>query len=807
MIVMKFGGTSVGSVSALNNLKLIVEKKKRPCIVVVSAITGITNLLTTMFEKAVKTGSNYKDDIITIREKHVSLAKSVLPKSEYHAFLEELQEDLEKLEHLLSSVSVMKNNLRVLEDHILSMGEQFSSKMITRMFKNAVRVDGRELIVTKKSGERSQILWEQTCVKVQDTFRNFKKLAIVPGFCGRTEEGYITTLGRGGSDLSAAMIGAAIGAETIDIWTDVDGMMTCDPNIVPQAHTIPVLSYAEAAELCHFGAKVLYTPAIWPAVKSGIPIKILNTFNRSHHGTIINSEGDRQGKHPVTGITHVSGVSLITVFGNGLMGQVGTSYRLFGAMADKGINIIFISQASSEYSISFAVKSEDGEKALSIIKKGLEADAIHGSYIDACIEEDMAIIAVVGNKMRMTPGISGRIFTALGNNKINVVATAQGGSELNVSAVVKASDAKKAVAVLHDEFFGMPAREADLYVAGHGVVGNELLLQLKKQKENILKKEGIKISLKGLADTKRAVISEADLLGSYPQSWKSAMPERNFREFLEAMYSAPSTKKIFVDCTASSQIAALYDEILENGIHIVAANKIAASGPSREYERMLKTALENRASFHNETNAGAGLPIISTIRDMTATGDKIQRFVASLSGSLNFILNKVYDGMPLYDAVMLAKESGFTEPDPRIDLSGTDVRRKLLVLARCAGYKLEEEQITENDRLLPAELQACEEAVFYERLKEYGKEFGERMDKVRSAGKRLRYMASFDKGSANIGLVEVESDDPAYNLDDSNNIIMLYTKRYNPLPLVIKGYGAGAAVTAAGVFADILKAL
>ncbi len=808
MLVLKFGGTSVGSVSALNSLKIIVEKKKKPCIVVVSAITGITNLLTAMFEKAVKTGSNYKEDIITIREKHISLAKSVLPKSEYHAFLEELNEDLEKLEHLLSSVSVMKNNLKVLEDHILSMGEQFSSKMITRMFKDAVRVDGRELIVTKKSGEKSQILWDETCIKVQDTFKNFKKLAIVPGFCGRTEDGYITTLGRGGSDLSAAMIGAAVGAETIDIWTDVDGMMTCDPNIAPQAHTIPVLSYAEAAELCHFGAKVLYTPAIWPAIKSGIPIKILNTFNPSHHGTIINNDGDKKSSRPVTGITQVSGVSLVTVFGNGLMGQVGTSYRLFGAMADKGINIIFISQASSEYSISFAVKSEDGEKALSIIKKGLEADAIHGSYIDASIEENMAIIAVVGNKMRMTPGISGRIFTALGNNKINVVATAQGGSELNVSAVVKESDAKKAVAVLHDEFFGMPVKEADLYVIGHGVVGHELLLQLKKQKNNILKKEGIKINLKGLADTRRAVISDADLLGSYPQSWKSAMPQKNFEEFLDAMYAAPSTKKIFVDCTASKEISGRYDEVLKNGINIVAANKIAASQPYPKYEKMLKTALENRAEFLNETNAGAGLPIISTIKDMVMTGDKIQMFTASLSGSLNFILNKVYDGVSLYDAVMMAKEAGFTEPDPRIDLCGTDVKRKLLVLARCSGYKLKEEDIIENDALLPAEMFGKGDIdEFYKNLKSCGEKFEQRVRKAKENGKRLRYMASFDKGNATVGLKEVGQTDPSYNLDDSNNIIMIYSKRYNPLPLVIKGYGAGAAVTAAGVFADILKIL
>lgn len=808
MLVLKFGGTSVGSVSALNSLKAIVDKEKRPCIVVVSAITGITNLLTEMFEKAVKTGGNYKDDIIIIREKHIALAKSVLPKAEYTSFLEEFNEDLEKLEHLLSSVSVMKKNLKVLEDHILSMGEQFSSKMITRMFKDAVRVDGRELIVTKRSGDSSQILWDETCEKVQDTFRGFKGLAIVPGFCGRTQDGHITTLGRGGSDLSAAMIGAAVNAKSIDIWTDVNGMMTSDPNIVPHALTIPVLSYSEAAELCHYGAKVLFTPAIWPAIKSGIPIKILNIFNTTHRGTIINKEGDERDSGPVKGITHVSDVSLITVFGNGLMGQVGTSYRLFGAMADRGINIIFISQASSEYSISFAVRSSDGEKALDIIKRNLAADSVHGSYIDVSLEKDMAIIAVVGSKMRMTPGISGRIFSALGNNKINVVATAQGGSELNVSAVVSAKDAKRAVEVLHNEFFGMPVREADLYVVGHGLVGNEMLLQLKKQKYAIFKRYGIQLSLKGLADTKRAVLSDYDLLGSYPQSWKSAMPEKNFNDFLEGMFTAVSPKKIFVDCTASEEIAGCYEKILRHGVNIVAANKIAASQSYPAYERLMKLAKDHAVSFFNETNAGAGMPILSTIRDMIITGDKVLQFVASLSGSLNFILNKVMAGHTLYESVMMAKEAGFTEPDPRTDLSGLDVKRKMLVLARAAGYKLKEEDIEVSDPLLSPEIFGIEDKeAFHEELKRVGKTFEERVKRLSGQGLRLRFLATFDKGAAKIGLQEVDQNHPCYNLDDSNNIIMLYTKRYNPLPLIIQGYGAGAAVTGAGVFSDILKTL
>lgn len=806
MLVLKFGGSSVGSVSALKNLKSIVEKEKKPCIVVVSAISGVTSLLTSMFDRSVKTGGNYKEDIIVIREKHIALAKNVLPKVEYNSFLEELNEDLNKLEHLLSSVSVMKKNLKVLEDHILSMGEQFSSKMIARMFKDAVRVDGRELIVTRKSGDASQILWDETCKKVQDTFNKFKGLAIVPGFCGRTPDGYITTLGRGGSDLSAAMIGAAVNAKSVDIWTDVNGMMTSDPNLVSQALTIPTLSYAEAAELCHFGAKVLFTPAIWPAIKSGIPIRILNTFNSTHHGTLINKEGDDSAKCPVKGITHIGGVSLITVFGNGLMGQVGISYRLFGAMADRGINIIFIAQASSEYSISFAVKSTDGEKAMEIIKRNLQADAIHGSYIDVALEKEMAILAVVGNKMRLTPGISGRIFSTLGNNKINVVATAQGGSELNVSAVVKECDVKKGVSVLHDEFFGSPSKEVDLYVIGHGLVGNELLLQLKKQQEVLEKQYGLKFRLKGLADTKRAVATESDLLGSYPQSWKSAMPERNFDEFIEALVEAPAPKKIVVDCTSSEEIAGYYEKILSRGISIVAANKIAASGAGTRYEKLKKLARENRATFFNETNVGAGLPILSTMNEMIMTGDKILSFEASLSGSLNFILNNVSKGVDLYEAVLLAKKAGFTEPDPRIDLSGKDVKRKLLVLVRKAGYKIEEDQIEENP-LLPAELFTEKDLdKFYAGMKEYSGVFAEIVKKATDNGNRLRFIARFHKGKGSIGLQEVGPEHPCYSLDDSNNIFLLYSKRYEKLPLVIKGYGAGAAVTAAGVFGDIIKA-
>lgn len=453
MLVLKFGGSCVGSIEGLNNLKSIVNNHNKPCIVVVSAITGIADLLADIFEKAVSPGGKYKESLAIVKEKHLELAAQVLSEAQYEAFKAELDDDSDKLENLLSSVSIMRNNLKNLEDHVLSMGEQFTSKMIVRMFDNAVRIDGRELIVTKKSGDASQILWDETCEKVNAAFQDFNSLAVVPGFCGRTPDGYVTTLGRGGSDLSAAMIAAAIGAEEVHIWTDVDGMMTSDPHVVSEARTIPTLAYPEAAELCHFGAKVLFTPAIWPAIKSNTPIRILNAFNPDNAGTIINSIGEPENSKPVTGITHVAGLSLITVFGNGLMGQVGTSYRLFGAMADQGINIVFITQASSEYSISFAVKEEDGQKALDIIKKNLEADKIHGSYIDVAIEKEMAIIAVVGSRMRMTPGISARIFAALGNNDINVVATAQGGSELNVSVIVKDKDVKKGVQALHDEFF------------------------------------------------------------------------------------------------------------------------------------------------------------------------------------------------------------------------------------------------------------------------------------------------------------------------------------------------------------------
>jgi len=453
MLVLKFGGTSVGSIEGLNNLKKIVESHQRPCIVVVSAITGVTNMLIDIFAKAVSPGSKYKDDLALVKEKHLELAQAMLTEQNYNAFKEELEDDFEKLESLLSSVSIMRNRLKNLEDHVLSMGEQFSSKMIVRMFEDAVRIDGRELIVTKKSGDASQILWDETCKNVNEAFKDFNSLAVIPGFCGRTPDGYITTLGRGGSDLSAAMIAAAIGAEEVHIWTDVNGMMTSDPTIVKEALTIPSLSYSEAAELCHFGAKVLFTPAIWPAIKSNTPIRIKNTFCSENPGTLINREGNVENTLPVTGITHVGGISLITVFGNGLMGQVGTSYRLFGAIADQGINIVFIAQASSEYSISFAVKDEDGQKALDVIRKNLEADEIHGSYIDVAIEKEMAIIAVVGNRMRMTPGISARIFTALGNSNVNVVATAQGGSELNVSVIVKNADVERGVQELHKEFF------------------------------------------------------------------------------------------------------------------------------------------------------------------------------------------------------------------------------------------------------------------------------------------------------------------------------------------------------------------
>jgi aspartokinase/homoserine dehydrogenase 1 len=758
-----------------------------------------------MFEKTISSCSDNVKDMVAIREQHLQLAKAMLPKYEYTPFLEDLNEDMSKLEELLSSVSVMKDNLYTLRDHIISMGEQFSSKLIVRMFKGAVRVDGRDIIVTKRSGGAAQILWDETCEKIKDRFGKFQELAVVPGYCGKTPDGYVTTLGKEGSDVTASMLGAALEAKSIDIYTDYDGMMTADPQLVPEARAIKSLSYSEAAEMCHFGSKALFTPAIWPAIKCSIPIRILNTFNEEAKGTLINDTVTVYKNRPVKGISNTGKVSLVTVFGNGLMGQVGISYKIFGALAEKGINIIFIAQASSEYSISFAVEAEEGARAMSIIKDFLGTEEEDGTYIDVIMEPDMSVIAVVGEKMKQTPGISGHVFGALGRNKINVVATAQGGSEYNVSAVIKEKDVAKAIKALHDEFFGTPTEEIDLYIAGTGSVGHSLLLDVKAQRNRIMKSFGIKFHLKGLADKNIRMISDKDFLGSYPQKWKRQTSLAGMEDFVNAAIASSSPKKIFVDCTDSEEIVGFYEKLLGNRINVVSANKLASSGPLNTYYRLTREARENRVEFLNETGAGAPWPVLSAIENMVITGDRIERIYALVSDSLTIILNEIEKGSTLGKAVKYVIDSGITEPDPLIDLSGIDMKRKMLTLARKSGYRFEGSSI-EQEPFIPNDiLKKYKDETFYRELDSISGKYEKMVRSASSKGCKLRYIASLEGSKCKIGFREISSSEELYHIDKSEYAIVLYSKSNGDFPLVIKGYGADGKVTAKGVFSDIIK--
>lgn len=804
MRVLKFGGTSVGDKYALLKVKRIVESEIAPCVVVVSAMGGVTNRLMSIFDQAVKKGAGFECELQALKSVHRQAAEAVLKPECCFQFLQRLEEGCERLQALLQGIAVLKDSRTGL-DYVLSMGEYFSSLLVSLMLREAVRVDARELIVTNDRFGKADILWEESCHLIRERLGKFDCTVVVPGFCGRTEEGCTTTLGRGGSDLSAAMIAAALGAEELEIWTDVDGMMTADPKIEPKAIPLPALTYSEAAELCHFGAKVLYTPAIWPAVKCRIPVRIRNTFRPEGKGTLINAVGDHSSQRPVKGISCLSPVSLITVSGNGLLGQVGASYRLLGLLADHDINVVFISQASSEYSLSLAVMAADGERTVQLLRTYLRQQPERGNGEQVLEEKDMAILAVVGNNMRKTPGISGKMFAILGKYGINIVAIAQGGSEWNISVVISMKEVRLAVHVLHGAFFLGGSVEMDIYLVGHGKVGHALLEQLKKQQAYILEHEGIDLTLKGLMDSRRMVLTEGNLLKDYPEGWLHQARPADLSFFINYIVNRRNHHSLFVDCTANSQVAATYRVLLGEGVNVVTANKIAASQRYAEYAELLELARRHGCGFRYETNVGAGLPVLATLEDMVKSGDRIIGIEAVLSGSLNFILNKVSKGDRLCEAIDKAREAGFTEPDPRIDLSGRDVKRKLLILARVAGYPLEEVEVAETPFLPRYLLEIESKEEFTRELALFGKELEKQVKQQAAGGRCLRYIASLQNGKARIGLTAVPSDHPFYLLDDSNNIVMIYSERYKEHPMTIRGYGAGAEVTAAGVFADMMK--
>ena len=807
MKVLKFGGTSVGSVKSILCLKKIVEKeaKKQPIVVVVSALGGITDKLLTTAQLALNGDERYKDEYDLMVKRH-------------HQMIDTIITDNAKRENLFNIVDVMFDQLKSIyygvylihdlsektQNAIVSYGERLSSNITAALVKNAQLFDSREFIQTEYKNHRHMLDSELTNTLVRKTFEDIPRISVVPGFISRDKNtGETTNLGRGGSDYTAAIIAAALNAEVLEIWTDVDGFMTADPRVIRSAYTINELSYKEAMELCNFGAKVIYPPTIYPVCMKDIPIKVKNTFNPDGPGTIIKEKINNDQK-VIKGISSISGTTLITVTGLSMVGVIGVNRRIFTALANNGISVFLVSQASSENSTSIAVKDSDAEKAVEVLNDEFAKEIETGAMFPMHAESGLATIAIVGENMKHTPGIAGKLFGTLGRSGINVIACAQGAFETNISFVVDGAYLRKSLNVLHDSFFLSEYNVLNLFICGVGTVGSKLIEQIRLQYEELKHNRRLKLNVVGIASSTKAVFNRDGIdLDNYRELLDSA-DSSDTERLRNEVVSMNIFNSVFVDCTASKEVASLYQEFLEHNISVIAANKIAASSDYDSYLRLKKTALARGVKFRFETNVGAGLPIIGTINDLRNSGDRILKIEAVLSGTLNFIFNELSDKVSFSEAVKRAAKQGYSEPDPRIDLSGTDVIRKLIILTREAGYKAEQEDV-EKHLFIPESLFNGSLDDFWQNLPSLDDDFEKRRKKIYSENKRWRFVAKMESGKTSVSLEAVEKGHPFYNLEGSNNIVMLTTERYKEYPMLIQGYGAGASVTAAGVFANIMS--
>jgi len=785
-------------------VKEIIEKQKDPCVVVVSAFQGITDQLIQVSNLAARRDDTYKQLLDEIEQRHYDAAKKLFRISQQSNILAAIKILVNEMEETLSGVYLLKELTPKTLDFIVSFGERLSAFVISLIVENAYMADARDFIITDSNFGRANVDFIKTNELVKEHFESLRKRAIVPGFIASNPEGDTTTLGRGGSDYTAAIIAAATDASVLEIWSDVDGFMTADPRKVERAYAIDYLTYAEAMELSHFGAKVIYTPTIQPVLNKKIRIHLRNSFNLSHKGTIIGTQRVIRSQNLIKGISSIDEIDLITIHGSGLVGVTGISMRLFTALARQGINIILNTQASSEYSISFAIIPADTDKAVAAIKAEFTHEIEYLKSIRINVEKDLSIIAIVGERMRRTPGISAKLFRALGRNGINVIAIAQGSSELNISVVITRHSLRKALNVIHEEFFLSHYRELHLFLVGVGNVGSKLLLQINNHKEKLLINHRLKINLVGLANSKRMIIQPGGISIDHYRSLLEEGLKTNLDEFIKEISFHNLRNSVFIDCTASEEVATLYKKLFNAYVSVVTANKIACSSDFNLYKDLKSTAQGRGVRFIFETNVGAGLPVINTINDLINSGDKILELQAVLSGTLNFIFNTISETIPMSQAIQLAKEKGYAEPDPRIDLGGLDVARKIMILSRESGYKLELEDINITP-ILPEHCFKGRLEEFWESVKKLDTEFEKKRKKLEEEGLKWRYVASLKQGKASIELVAVSSDHPFYPVEGSNNIIMITTERYKELPMIIKGYGAGAEVTAAGIFADVIR--
>lgn len=807
MKVLKFGGTSVGSVKSILSLKKIVENeaKHQPVVVVVSALGGITDKLIATSKLALKHDDGWKTEFDDMVDRHHKMIDTIITDTKKREDLFNTVDALfEQLKSIYFGVYLIHDLSEKTQDAIVSYGERLSSNIVATLIGGAKWYDARNFIKTERKNGKHVLDNELTNKLVSDTFDNLPRVSLVPGFISRDRDTDETTnLGRGGSDYTAAILAAVLDAEVLEIWTDVDGFMTADPRIIKTAYTINELSYIEAMELCNFGAKVIYPPTIYPVCIKNIPIRVKNTFNPENPGTIIKQEVEDNRK-PIKGISSIGGTALITVTGLSMVGVIGVNRRIFSKLAAHGISVFMVSQASSENSTSIGVREQDVAAAVEVLNDEFAAEIEDGAMFPMHAECGLATIAIVGENMKHAAGIAGKLFGTLGRSGISVIACAQGASETNISFVVKAEFLRKSLNVLHDSFFLSEYKVLNLFICGVGTVGGKLIEQIKKQYEELKERNCLKLNVVGIASSRNAIFNRDGLdLENFHDELKRSEPSTPER-LRDAVINMNIFNSVFVDCTASKDIAMLYQSFLEHNISVVAANKIAASSDYDSYLRLKTTALARGVKFRFETNVGAGLPIIGTINDLRNSGDKILKIEAVLSGTLNFIFNEISADVPFSETVRRAKEQGYSEPDPRIDLSGTDVVRKLVILSREAGYKVEQADV-EKHLFVPDEYFEGSLEDFWEQLPRLNADFEKHRKQLEAEGKRWRFVATMEGGKTNVALKAVDRNHPFYNLEGSNNIVLLTTDRYKAYPMQIQGYGAGAGVTAAGVFANIMS--
>lgn len=807
MKVLKFGGTSVGSVESILSLKAIVEKEaqEQPIIVVVSALGGITDKLIATSVLAQKGDEAWKDEFQAMVERHHKMIDTIITDPRKREQLFNIVDSLfEQLRSIYFGVYLIHDLSKKTQDAIVSYGERLSSNIVATLVQGAKWYDSREFIKTMRKNHKNTLDSELTNRLVRRTFSDLQRISLVPGFISKdrdTDE--ITNLGRGGSDYTAAIIAAALDADILEIWTDVDGFMTADPRVIKTAYTIKELSYIEAMELCNFGAKVVYPPTIYPVCVKNIPIRVKNTFNPDSEGSIIKQKVANNDK-PIKGISSINGTTLITVAGLSMVGVIGVNRRIFTALADNGISVFMVSQASSENSTSIGVRDQDAAEAVEVLNSEFAKEIETGAMFPMHAESGLATIAVVGENMKHVPGIAGKLFGTLGRAGISMIACAQGASQTNISFVVKSEHLRKALNAIHDSFFLSEYKVLNLFVCGVGTVGGQLLEQIHDQYEELKRTKRLKLNVVGIATSKKALFNRDGIdLANYRELLADA-PESNDKKLRDAIIEMNCFNSVFVDCTASKDVAEIYQPLLEHNISVIAANKIAASSSYEKYALLKETALARGVFFRYETNVGAGLPIIGTINDLRNSGDVILKIEAVLSGTLNFIFNELSADVTMSEAVRRAKEQGYSEPDPRIDLSGKDVIRKLVILAREAGYKVEKTDV-EKHLFIPDEFFEGNIDEFWKNLPQLDADFEARRKQLDAEGKRWRFVATFDHGKLSVALKEVDRTHPFYNLQGSNNIVALTTERYREYPMLIQGYGAGASVTAAGVFANIMS--